>query len=134
MSTSENDQAHDDVLKLIIEDDEGSQANYPLLHEEVRVGRASDNQVCLAQRNVSRFHALMTLQSSRSALLVEDLESYTGIKLNGQKISNQCTFRIGDLIEIGDYVLSLQSSAESAQSDHGSDKLAKNIIDNVIFI
>ena len=100
----------DEVLKLIIEDDEGAQAHYPVLHDELNIGRSEDNHICLTQKNVSRFHASMALQSARTSLLVKDLDSYTGIKLNGRKIVNQCTFRMGDLIEIGDYSISLESN------------------------
>jgi pSer/pThr/pTyr-binding forkhead associated (FHA) protein len=114
--TTDQAQHADEVLKLIIEDDEGSQAHYPILHDELRIGRSHDNQICLTQKNVSRFHASLLLQSTRVSLLVKDLDSYTGIRLNGQRIVNQCTFRMGDLIEIGDYSITLENNqSNSAQ-------------------
>jgi len=105
------------TLKLLIEDDAGSKASYPLLHQELSIGRDEHNEICLTQRDISREHAQMTLQSDRSSLLVRDLESYTGIKLNGKRILGQCTFRQGDFIEIGGYVLSLEGpeSSDKAQ-------------------
>ena len=96
-------------LKLMVEDDEGTKASYPILHAELTVGRSAENQVCLPQRDISRQHAHLRLQEDNSSLLVRDLESFTGIRLNGKRIMDQCAFRVGDLIEIGSYVLSLQT-------------------------
>lgn len=96
-------------LKLMIEDDEGIKASYPILHAELTVGRGAENHVCLQQRDVSRQHAHLRLQDDRASLLVRDLDSFTGVRLNGKRITDQCAFRVGDLIEIGSYVLSLQT-------------------------
>lgn len=123
--TTDQAQHADEVLKLIIEDDEGAQAHYPILHDELRIGRSHDNQICLTQKNVSRFHASLLLQNTRVSLLVKDLDSYTGIRLNGQRIVNQCTFRMGDLIEIGDYSITLENN----QSTHAQ-KSSKPIKSN----
>lgn len=106
------------ALKLWIEDDAGGKASYPLMHQELSIGRDEVNEICLTQRNISRQHAQMTLQSDQRSLLVRDLESYTGIKLNGKRVAGQCTFRQGDFIEIGGYILSLEGpeSAQAAES------------------
>jgi pSer/pThr/pTyr-binding forkhead associated (FHA) protein len=110
MSTVEHSPATDaHSLKLVIEDDEGAKVTYPLLHPELTIGRDEDNDICLKQRTVSRKHAQLSVQPDGVSLLVRDLESYMGVKLNGKKISQQCAFRVGDFIELGDYVLSLQS-------------------------
>lgn len=101
-------------LKLMVEDDEGTKATYPILHAELTVGRSAENQVCLPQRDISRQHAHLRLQEDNSSLLVRDLESFTGIRLNGKRIMDQCAFRVGDLIEIGSYVLSLQTPEAAA--------------------
>ena len=106
------------TLKLWIEDDAGGKASYPLIHQELSIGRDEANEICLTQRDISRRHAQMTLQSDQLSLLVRDLESFTGIKLNGKRVAGQCTFRQGDYIEIGGYILSLEGpeSASTAES------------------
>jgi pSer/pThr/pTyr-binding forkhead associated (FHA) protein len=42
-------------------------------------------------------------------VLIEDLGSYNGIRVNGDRISGQVQVNDGDLIQIGDYDLALQS-------------------------
>ena len=96
-------------LKLMVEDDEGVKASYPILLPELTVGRSPESAVCLPQRDISRQHAHLRLQDDGASLVVRDLDSFTGIRLNGKRIFDHCAFRVGDLIEIGSYVLSLQS-------------------------
>jgi ABC transport system ATP-binding/permease protein len=109
------------VLKLIIEDDEGRKTVVPFVRDEITIGRQEGNTIRLTERNVSRRHARLFRQNGHIA--VEDLGSYNGIRLNGDKISGQTTVHEGDLIQIADYDLSVQSdavtqTAPSAQAHH----------------
>jgi pSer/pThr/pTyr-binding forkhead associated (FHA) protein/tetratricopeptide (TPR) repeat protein len=92
--------------KLIIEDDVGETVEVPLRQEITTIGRKDGNMIKLTERNVSREHALLI--NAEGDLFVEDLKSYTGVKINGERISGKVRIQEGDLIEIGDYHLALQ--------------------------
>lgn len=96
------------IFKLIIEDDEGKTTVYPLADGEISIGRREGNTIRLMERNVSRRHA--KLLRNNGAVFVEDLDSYNGIRINGERISGRYEVKEGDLVEIGDYHLALQRS------------------------
>src|SRR5688572_19927485 len=58
------------------------------------------------ERNVSRRHA--KLARSNGTVFIEDLDSYNGIRINGERITGKYEVNEGDLVEIGDYHLALQ--------------------------
>ena len=95
------------VLKLIIEDDEGRKTVVPFVRDEITIGRQEGNTIRLTERNVSRRHA--KLMRNNGHVLIEDLGSYNGIRINGDRISGQVQVADGDLIQIGDYDLALQA-------------------------
>lgn len=96
------------IFKLIIEDDEGKTTVYPLADGSVSIGRKESNTIRLMERNVSRRHA--RLVRSTAAVFIEDLDSYNGIRINGERIAGRYEVKEGDLVEIGDYHLALQRS------------------------
>ena len=73
------------MLKLIIEDDEGRKTVVPFVRDEITIGRQEGNTIRLTERNVSRRHARLVRQNGH--VLVEDLGSYNGIRINGDNIS-----------------------------------------------
>ncbi len=95
------------MLKLIIEDDEGRKTVVPFVRDEITIGRQEGNTIRLTERNVSRRHA--RLMRNNGHVLIEDLGSYNGIRINGDRISGQVQVADGDLIQIGDYDLALQA-------------------------
>lgn len=100
------------VLKLIIEDDEGRKTTVPFVRDEITIGRQEGNTIRLTERNVSRRHA--RLLRNNGHILIEDLGSYNGIRVNGDRIKGQVTIADGDLIQIGDYDLAIQKEDEKA--------------------
>ena len=116
MSVSTDPNPTPEIIKLSIEDDEGVRATYPIIHEQIRVGRSEDNEVCLNQRNVSREHALLVAEPQNKRIAVHDLNSYTGIKLNGKRIFESCYLSLGDYIEIGGYVIALDLDGQEANN------------------
>src|SRR3954469_4191907 len=91
-------------MKLIIEDDEGRKTIVPFSRDEISIGRLEGNTIRLTERNVSRRHARLIRQSD--AILIEDLGSYNGVRVNGEKV-DRTAIRAGDVIEIGDYDLAI---------------------------
>jgi ABC transport system ATP-binding/permease protein len=99
------------VLKLIIEDDEGRKTVVPFVRDEITIGRQEGNTIRLTERNVSRRHARLLRQQTN--VLIEDLGSYNGIKVNGDRITGQVQVQDGDLIQIGDYDLAVQREEDA---------------------
>ncbi|MBK7862311.1 MAG: FHA domain-containing protein [Archangiaceae bacterium] len=99
-------------MKLIIEDDEGRKTVVPFVRDEITIGRQEGNTIRLTERNVSRRHARLLRQNGH--ILVEDLGSYNGIRINGDRIQGQVQVNEGDLIQIGDYDLAVQREGEAA--------------------
>ena len=100
------------ALRLIIQDEEGATTIVPLGEEEITIGRESGNTIQLTEQNVSRQHARLT--QGPDGWVLEDLDSYNGIKVNGVPVEAQITLNEGDLVQIGDYHLSLAENAEKA--------------------
>ncbi len=120
-------------MKLIIEDDEGHKTTVPFVREEITVGREDGNTIRLTERNVSRKHARFYRQSG--AVYVEDLKSYNGIKVNGDKIDGAIALKEGDLVQIGDYDLAVQeevAAAPPATPINGRPTLKMEAIDELI--
>nr|MCU0698706.1 FHA domain-containing protein [Myxococcaceae bacterium] len=99
------------MLKLIIEDDEGRKTVVPFVRDEITIGRQEGNTIRLTERNVSRRHARLLRQQTN--VLIEDLGSYNGIRVNGDRITGQVQVQDGDLIQIGDYDLAIQREEEA---------------------
>lgn len=104
--------------KLIIADDEGKTTVVPLVRDEITIGRKEGNTIRLTERNVSRRHA--RLVRSNGLFTLEDLESYNGVRVNGEPIANPRHVNDGDRITIGDYQLSLRSDRPMAGPKMGA--------------
>jgi ABC transport system ATP-binding/permease protein len=95
-------------MKLIIEDDEGRKTVVPVVRDEITIGRNDDCLVRLTEKNVSRKHGRLLRESGQ--FFIEDLNSFTGIRVNGEKIAGKHAVNEGDLIQISEYDLSLQAA------------------------
>jgi len=102
-------------MKLIIEDDEGRKTVVPIARDEITIGRQDGNTIRLTERNVSRRHARLVKENGN--LLIEDLGSYNGVRVNGEKITEKTKIKEGDLVEIGDYDLGIQGKLDSAMAN-----------------
>jgi predicted component of type VI protein secretion system len=89
-------------VKLVIEDSGGTRSTVAFTADEITVGRGAEgNTVRLAERNVSRRHARFIRQGT--SVLVEDLGSLVGTRVNGERIQGRRKLRAGDVVEIGDF-------------------------------
>jgi pSer/pThr/pTyr-binding forkhead associated (FHA) protein len=103
------------MFKLIIQDDEGKTTVVPLLRDEITIGRKEGNSIRLTERNVSRKHA--RILKSNGAVVVEDLDSYNGVKVNGTRIQGRVSVNESDRIQIGDYLLELKVDRGNQAAD-----------------
>ncbi len=97
-------------MKLIIEDDEGRRTIVPFLSDALSIGRADENQVRLGEKDVSRKHGRILRISDR--YVVEDLGSFTGIRVNGVKVVGKRQINAGDLIQISEFDLQLEAGPD----------------------
>ncbi|MBV69736.1 MAG: hypothetical protein CMH52_00175 [Myxococcales bacterium] len=107
-----------DMLRLVIEDGEGTTHVVPLARDEITVGRQEGNTIRLTERNVSRMHARFTIGqgSDDETVLLEDLHSYNGVRVNGERIVGKCSLAADDSIQIGDYILVLEAQADAVDT------------------
>ena len=108
------------MYKLVISDDEGHATVVPLLRDEITIGRQEGNTIRLTERNVSRSHA--RLLSRNGCYIVEDLGSYNGVTVNGERIDARAELAAGDQLGIGDYDLAFQSDVVATANTMPSPK------------
>jgi pSer/pThr/pTyr-binding forkhead associated (FHA) protein len=101
-------------MKLIIEDDEGRKTVVPVVRDEITIGRNDQNIVRLEEKNVSRRHG--RLLREQGEFYIEDLGSFTGIRVNGEKIEGKRLVHAGDLIQISEFDLILMTGPEEKPS------------------
>ena len=97
-------------MTLIIEDDEGHKTVVPVVRDEITIGRNDGNIVRLSEKNVSRQHGRLLRESGH--YYIEDLNSFTGIRVNGEKIAGKHVVQDGDLIQISEYDLILEEGPD----------------------
>jgi pSer/pThr/pTyr-binding forkhead associated (FHA) protein len=103
-------------MKLVIEDSAGTRSTVAFTGDEITVGRAPEgNTVRLPERNVSRRHARFLRQGN--TVLVEDLGSLVGTRVNGERIQARRKLRAGDVVEIGDFDVAVLADGETAGAD-----------------
>ena len=86
----------------------------------VTIGREEGNTIQLNDERVSRFH--IKIQEDNDNLVLTDLESTNGTKVNGEEIQLRI-LRVGDMISVGRSVLLLGSREDIA---HRVSKLQPN--------
>ena len=69
------------------------------------IGRASDNDLALDDRLVSRYHARIALENDQ--LVLYDLNSTNGSYVNGARV-DRCALQIGDHIQLGSTTITVQ--------------------------
>ncbi len=85
---------------------------YPKLILPLTIGREDGNHMRLDDERISRFHA--KVQSDGDGIILTDLESTNGTRVNGHDITIRC-LRPGDRIQMGRTVLLFGSAEEIAE-------------------
>ncbi|MDP6438533.1 MAG: sigma 54-interacting transcriptional regulator [Candidatus Brocadiia bacterium] len=88
--------------RLLIKDGPGSGDLFELGQEEAPVGRDPENALRVADRTVSRFHAVV--KEEKGVYHVRDLDSHNGTQVNGQRVRRRPLFHM-DEIRLGNVVL-----------------------------
>ena len=67
----------------------------------LRIGRADDNDVVIAEEGVSRFHAELIYQTG--SLWLQDAGSRNGVFVNSNRVVGHQALKVGDEITIADH-------------------------------
>ncbi len=105
------------MWKLTIQDDQGNETLVHLVRDDYTIGRSEENAVRLTERNVSRKHARIALANGGWHL--HDLTSYNGCYVNGARVADTQNLAHGDLIQLGDYRLTVEDESLGASRDNG---------------
>ena len=98
------------MWKLTIQDDQGTKpVVVHFVRDDYTIGRDEGNAVRLTERNISRHHARMMKHAD--AWRLQDLGSYNGCYVNGARVADTQALQHGDLIQLGDYRLSIEDEA-----------------------
>lgn len=92
---------------------EGEEKLFPLVGEEVRLGRGSDNDVVLSDFSVSRRHA--AVRREPEGWFLYDLMSTNGVQVNGVTVKKGA-IRTGDHVKIGTFEFDVVGEGEPAAS------------------
>jgi ABC transport system ATP-binding/permease protein len=99
---------------LTIEDEQGASTSVDLARDVYSMGRDPESTICLLEKNVSRRHATLRVNSDGGWELV-DLESRNGCYLNGHRMRGRALLAPSDLVQIGDYHLRVSDGAATVE-------------------
>jgi len=103
------------MTRLYIEDDEGNVQVVPLESGEVSLGRSSENDIVLDEKNVSRKHAI--IRRSDDQFVLVDSGARFGLRINGAVVGSERPVRPGDIIELGDYKIKVMAPDSAVADD-----------------
>lgn len=103
------------MLKLVIEDGDGTTHVVPIIRDQITIGREEGNTIRLTERNVSRHHARLTRSAGEigTTVILEDLASYNGVRVNGAFVTRKQTLVPDDTMQIGDYYIAIESDEKN---------------------
>lgn len=107
-------------MKLIIEDDEGRRSVVPIDLGEATVGRDEANTIRLNERNVSRHHARIVRENG--SIVAEDLDSYNGVYINGDRVKQRQDLHEGDVLRVGDFQLEIRGEGMTRRTEETTQK------------
>jgi serine phosphatase RsbU (regulator of sigma subunit)/pSer/pThr/pTyr-binding forkhead associated (FHA) protein len=90
--------------EIAIQASDGSRRRVPLDKERVSIGRSRESDIFLPDQWLSRHHAEICLEDDGTYYL-RDLGSKNGTLLNGERIRDAERLRPGDVINLGEHVL-----------------------------
>jgi hypothetical protein len=94
---------------------DGNATQHPLQMTNVRIGRHSDNDVCLQNDSISRRHAVLHYDADSKRFKITDLGTENGVIVNKVRQTNH-DLSDGDLIELGEVRLRFRANVESLGS------------------
>ncbi|MFP4012999.1 MAG: FHA domain-containing protein [Chitinispirillaceae bacterium] len=104
----------DESIRLKAVEVAESEMTVSQVSEEIRIGRAPENDICLNHPMVSRFHALV--RKTAEGLVIADQGSSNSTFVNGQAVGN-AVLNDGDVVHVGPYRLYVSGGALERADD-----------------
>ena len=101
------------MADISIDTGEGSRERFPLTKDRVTIGRSRDSDIFLPDQWLSRHHAEILKKDLN--FFLHDMGSKNGTLLNGESVHGDRRLRHGDVITLGEHVLTF--SVEDAEED-----------------
>jgi serine phosphatase RsbU (regulator of sigma subunit) len=101
------------MADISIDTGEGSRERFPLTKDRVTIGRSRDSDIFLPDQWLSRHHAEILKKDLN--FFLHDMGSKNGTLLNGEPVHGDRRLRHGDVITLGEHVLTF--SVEDAEED-----------------
>jgi sigma-B regulation protein RsbU (phosphoserine phosphatase) len=101
------------MAEISIDTGDGSRERFSLAKERVTIGRSRDSDIFLPDQWLSRHHAEILRKDV--TFFLHDLGSKNGTLLNGEPVHGDRRLRHGDVITLGEHVLTF--STEEAEED-----------------
>src|SRR5688572_1145668 len=106
------------MYKLVFRDGE-KVTTFPFQKGEVKIGRASDNDLIINDFGVSRHHAKVVVDDGQA--FIQDLQSRNGTRVNNMVITRR-PLDDGDEISLGKFTIKFsKSTEEKVQIDETKD-------------
>ncbi|HEU0091442.1 MAG TPA: SpoIIE family protein phosphatase [Vicinamibacteria bacterium] len=108
------------MAEISIDTGDGSRERFPLANERVTIGRSRDSDIFLPDQWLSRHHAEILKKDAN--FFLHDLGSKNGTLLNGEPVHGDRRLRHGDVITLGEHVLtfSIEEVDEDSQPPEGT--------------
>ncbi|MGI2171411.1 ATPase, T2SS/T4P/T4SS family [Shewanella sp. MF05960] len=121
------------MFSVIVNTTKGTKVGeFQCIHSECHVGKETQQLIQLRGFKVSKHHA--TLYQNDDGIFVTDNQSRTGTKVNDEKQAQFGPLTLNDKIQIGDYILRVQSSDRSNTSEENESKVLDTEIDSGVNI
>ncbi len=104
------------MFNIVVSTSKGTKVGeYQCIHSSCQIGKEPEQLIVLRGFKVSKLHA--TLSQSDSGIFVNDNKSRTGIKVNNEKVDCFGPLKQSDIVQVGDYQLSVQSTDPNYSAD-----------------
>ena len=108
------------MAELSVQSADGTKQRFPLNKERITIGRSRENDVFLPDQWLSRHHA--EIRNKEGGYFLVDLGSKNGTLLNGTRVKEECRLHAGDVVTLGEHLLTLQAGeAEAAPAPEEDD-------------
>ena len=103
------------MADLFVQDKTGSKQRFTLDQDRVTIGRSRENHVFIPDQWLSRHHA--EIRKKGAGFVVVDLGSKNGTQLNGARLSGEAPLEAGDVVTLGEHVLTLSIADATEEKD-----------------
>jgi serine phosphatase RsbU (regulator of sigma subunit) len=107
------------MAEISVQAADGSRERYPLLKARITIGRSRDSDIFLPDQWLSRQHA--EIRQKPDGYYVNDLGSKNGTLLNGGRVTEEQRLRAGDIITLGEHVLTFSLAGEPGDEETAPD-------------